>query len=90
MNREEVRQLVVEALHQTANVFNNPAVTDRLRDPDGDVRLDEMQLDSLDLVEWSVAIENRTGLVIDPGEMAGAAQLSDIVAFVHARHSAGE
>lgn len=88
MTEEEARHLVVEALGNTANSFNNPAVSDRLRRGDAGVRLEELGLDSLDVVEWSVEIENRTGVILDPGELNAVDTLGDVVALV-VKKSAG-
>lgn len=89
MTDAEARTLIVEALHQTARSFNNPVVSERLQAPDGDLGLDELELDSLDLVEWGVEIEKRSGVVIDTAELAGAARLSDVVKTMMAKKTAG-
>ena len=82
MNDQEARKVIVAALHKTANVFNSPTVSDRLQDPSSNVTMEELQLDSLDMVEWGVEIETQTGLTIDPGELNGAHSLQDIVKVV--------
>ena len=56
--------------------------------PDGDVRLEELELDSLDLVEWGVEIEKRSGVVLDTADLASAGRLSDVVATVMAKQTA--
>jgi len=89
MTAAEARAMIVEALHETARSFNNPAVSERLQSPDQDVRLEELELDSLDLVEWGVEIEKRSGVVLDTADLAGAARLSDVVATVMAKQTAG-
>jgi acyl carrier protein len=88
MTEEDARRLVVEALGNTANSFNNPAVSDRLRQGDGSIGLEELGLDSLDVVEWSVEIESRTGVILDPGELNAVDTLGDVVALV-VKKSAG-
>lgn len=89
MTDAEARTLIVEALHQTARSFNNPAVSERLQAPDGDLALDELELDSLDLVEWGVEIEKRSGVVLDTADLASAARLSDVVKTMMAKQTAG-
>jgi len=84
----EARAMIVDALHETARSFNNPAVSERLQVPDGDVRLEELELDSLDLVEWGVEIEKRSGVVLDTADLASAGRLSDVVATVMAKQTA--
>jgi len=65
-----------------------PAVSERLQVPDGDVRLEELELDSLDLVEWGVEIEKRSGVVLDTADLASAGRLSDVVATLMAKQTA--
>ena len=85
MNEGETRVMVVDALHRTTSVFNDKAISERLRSPDADVSLEEMGLDSLDLVEWSLALEEQTGLVVDPAELTGATHLSHVVQIITAK-----
>jgi acyl carrier protein len=80
--------MIVEALHKTANVFNDPTVSARLRNLEGDLSLEEMGLDSLDLAEWALALEDGTGLVINPAELTGATHLSDVEQIVVAKLNA--
>ncbi len=82
MTDTEARALIVEALNKTARSFNNPAVSDRLQTPGADLALAELELDSLDMVEWSVEIEKDCGVSIDTADLAAAANLSDVVAAV--------
>jgi acyl carrier protein len=89
LNEGEARVLVVEALHKAAGVLNDSAVSERLQNPGGDVMLDELGIDSLDVVEWTMEMEIRTGLVVDPGELAGAVTLSDVVQVIAAKLNAG-
>ena len=89
MTDAEARAVLVAALQQTANVFNDPAVSDRLRNPAGDVRIDELKLDSLDIVEWCLEIETQTGLSIDPAEVATATTLAEFSAVLSSKIAAG-
>lgn len=82
MTEQEAREMIVAALHKTANVFNNPAVSDHLQDAERNVTIEELQLDSLDIVEWGVEIEAQTGLTIDPAELNGAQSLQDVIKVV--------
>lgn len=85
MTEGEARTMIVEALHKTANVFSDPSISDRLKDPHGEVHIEELKLDSLDLVEWCLEIESQTGLSIDPAEVATALSLADISRLVAGR-----
>jgi acyl carrier protein len=80
--------MVVEALDKTTGVFNDPAVSARLRSPHDDLTLEELGIDSLDLAEWALALEDRTGLVINPGDLTGATHLSDVVKVIAAKLNA--
>jgi acyl carrier protein len=84
----EARTIVIEALDKTAGVSNDPAVTARLRSPQGDLTLEELGVDSLDLAEWALALEEMTGLVINPAELTGATNLSDVVNVIAAKLNA--
>lgn len=82
MTEAEIRAMIVEALHKTANVFSDPSISDRLKDPGGEVSIDELKIDSLDRVEWCLEIESRTGLSIDPAEVAAARSLAEVARLV--------
>jgi acyl carrier protein len=84
----DARAIVIEALDKTAGVSNDPAVLTRLRSPQGDITLEELGVDSLDLAEWALALEEMTGLVINPAELTGANHLSDVVKVIAAKLNA--
>jgi acyl carrier protein len=86
----EARTLLVEALHQTARSFNNPAVSERLQNPAADLPLADLELDSLDLVEWGVEIEKRSGIALDTADLAGASNLSQVVRTLMARQTGND
>jgi acyl carrier protein len=85
VNETEARTVIVEALHKTANVFSNPSISERLQSPSGEVRFEELGLDSLDITEWCIEIEARTGLTLDPAEIAGAKTIGDVAKLVAAK-----
>ena len=85
MTLEEARIVLVEALNDTAHSFDSSAVSTRLRSPGADIALSELELDSLDMVEWTVEIEKRTGIGLDTADLAGAKMLSDVSAVLVAR-----
>jgi acyl carrier protein len=80
--------MIVAALHKTANVFNDPTILTRLNSLDDDPSLEDMGLDSLDLAEWALALEDGTGLVVNPAELAGAINLSDVEQIIAAKLNA--
>jgi acyl carrier protein len=52
---------------------------------DDDVRLDDLGLDSLDLVELALIIEKEFGVRVTDDELAGAQRLRAIVELLEAR-----
>jgi acyl carrier protein len=84
----EARTMVVEALDKTTGIFNDPTVSARLRSPTDDLTLEELGVDSLDLAEWALALEDTTGMVINPAELTGATHLSDVVKVIAAKLNA--
>lgn len=89
MTEAEARELIVAALNKTAHSFNNPAVSDQLQTPGADLALADLELDSLDIVEWTVEIEKETGVSLDTADINAASTLSDIVAVVASRTQSG-
>lgn len=79
MTEAEARELAVAALHHTTGMLDRSSVSQRLRDPAGEVDMSELALDSLDLVEWSVEMEKLGGISIDTADLAAAGSLSDVV-----------
>ena len=88
MTIDDARIVLVEALNETAHSFDSSAVSARLRSPGADIALSELELDSLDMVEWTVEIEKRTGIALDTADLAGATMLSDVSAVLVARAAA--
>ena len=84
MTERSVREVVVAALNQTANVFDNPDISSRIRS-DVDLSLEEIGLDSLEMAEWALALEEATGLIINPAELSGATHLSDVERIISAK-----
>jgi acyl carrier protein len=82
---DEARSVLVEALNDTAHSFDSSAVSGRLRTPGADIALNELELDSLDMVEWTVEIEKRCGVALDTADLAGLTNLSDVSALLVAR-----
>lgn len=76
------REIVVEALNKATDALNNPLVSNQLRDPQTDVRIADLNIDSLDAVEWCMEIEERTGLELDPAELTDLATVNDVAALL--------
>ena len=59
------RELVLAALHKVTNALDSP-LAPRLRDPDTNVQIAELGIDSLDALEWCMEIEAQSGVEVDP------------------------
>lgn len=86
MTKDQARAMLVETLNQASSALDNQSVGAALADPKGKVLLEDLDLDSLSVVDWSLQIENATGLEIGPGEMARFKTLDEITEYV-ARHA---
>lgn len=76
------REIVVEALHKATDALNNALVSNQLKDSGTDVRIADLNIDSLDAVEWCMEIEERTGLELDPAELTDLVTVNDVAALV--------
>ncbi len=85
MNYADARQIVVASLHKAANVLNDPRWSAKLTDPQGDVAIAGLELDSLDIVEWCMEIETRTGVEIDLADPAAFATIAEFARFLAER-----
>jgi hypothetical protein len=85
MNRPEILHSVVDALQNLQGSPVENALAERLLQPDGDIAIRELGLESLDAVEWCMEIEVRTGVDIDPATYSALERLSDLVTAIEAR-----
>lgn len=76
------REIVVKALHKATDALNDPLVSNQLQDAESDVRITDLNLDSLDAVEWCMEIEERTGLELDPAALTNLDTVNDVAALV--------
>jgi acyl carrier protein len=70
MTSAEARQKVLRALDVAINVFNDPELSGKIRDPSIDVMFAELELDSLAAIECCMALEEDIGIDIDPADLA--------------------
>lgn len=75
------RAVVVAALQKTMGLMNNPAVAPLVL-AGKDIDLSQIDLDSLDLFEVIMEIEDRLGLQLDADDVAGQPTLHALVVYL--------
>jgi acyl carrier protein len=65
----EARNKVLAALDAAADIFNDPRLSEALRDPSVDLTFAELDLDSLVAIECCMKLEEDIGLDIDPADL---------------------
>ena len=65
----DARKEVVQALHASTNVFNQPELGAKLHDPSADITFVELELDSLAAIECCLALEDNIRIDIDPADL---------------------
>ena len=85
MNKAEARKLVVNILDEKTQVMNSATLSPQLRNPEADLPMSALELDSLEQVDISMEIEVRTGLNFDLAELAQAQSLNDLAAHIARR-----
>ena len=75
------RDIVIASLQKTAGILNHPRHAPLLM-AGHDVALSEIDLDSLDLFEVIMEIEDRLGLQLDADDVAAQPSLHALVAFL--------
>ena len=78
----DARACVVDALKALQGQPVRTELADGLREPTNDVPIADLGLESLDVVEWCMEIETRTGVEVDPADLAGLTMVSEIIAKV--------
>ncbi|HMN85225.1 MAG TPA: acyl carrier protein [Bauldia sp.] len=69
MTEAEIRARLVDAIHRSAGVLDNPRFTGLADRPDRDVAFVDLGLDSLAALEVCLALEEEIGVPIDPGDL---------------------
>jgi len=79
----KLRELVLEALRQVA-----PEADLAQLDPSADLR-EELEIDSMDVLNLAIAIHERTGVEIPEADYAELRSLADGVAYLRRRMGGG-
>lgn len=83
MNDQEIRVAIVNGLAQAmAILFRDAEISEDFIDGKADMRIEDMQLDSLSIMELCISIELDTGASILPEEMMQIESLEQLVGVI--------
>lgn len=85
MTKEEARALLVSTLHDASGALDNGSLSPRLNDPNGEIRIEELEIDSLTTIEWGMKIEEQAGIEIDPAVLKEFETLGELAAHLAAK-----
>jgi acyl carrier protein len=85
MNHSSVRTLVIDALHKVTEALSKPELAQRLQDPKINVAIKDLEIDSLEAVEWCMEIEERSGVELDPVELTTHRSIDELVDLIVSR-----
>jgi acyl carrier protein len=70
MNFLEARKKVLAALSAATDIFNEPRLSGKLRDPSIDLTFAELEIDSLAAIECCLKLEDDIRIDIDPADLS--------------------
>jgi len=79
VTHDEIKTLILGELHRIA-----PEVALDQVDPAGELR-EQVDLDSMDILNWMIAIHDRTGVEIPEADYARMATINECVAYLSKR-----
>ena len=79
MTHDEIKTLILGELHRIA-----PEVELDQVDPAGELR-EQVDLDSMDILNWMIAIHDRTGVEIPEADYSRMATINECVAYLSKR-----
>lgn len=83
MDDQEIRLAIVSGLAQArAILFRDAEITDQFLAAEADMRIEDMQMDSLSIMELCISIEVDTGASILPEEMVQIESLEQLVGAI--------
>lgn len=86
MTTGEVREILVRTLGDVAGVFDNGDIGPRLARGEN-LRIEELEMESLAVLDWGLAIERETGLEVDTVELKAFNTLDELAAHLAKRTS---
>jgi acyl carrier protein len=85
MTYEEARAHVLAAIDLNTPILNDPRIAHQLADAANDVAFADLDLDSLTSMEICLTIEDRTGLLIEPGDLVACTGINGLAALMAGR-----
>jgi acyl carrier protein len=83
MDERDIRLAIVNGLHQAvAILFNDAEISEEFIAGKADMRIEDMQMDSLSIMELCISIELDTGVSILPEEMVQIESLEALVRVI--------
>jgi acyl carrier protein len=79
------RGFVLKALHGACGLLNDPLLARRIDDPDSDIDFSELELDSLGMLQATLALEDDTGIEVDVGELVNHATVNALSELIVAK-----
>ena len=79
---ERARGHVLEALHAACGALDNPRLAVCARDPDNDVAFADLDIDSFTAIEVALALEDRTGVELDLGDLLAYDSLNALARII--------
>ena len=80
-----MRKVLVEALRQATGKSSKRGLGLQWADPNFDMPVAELGIDSLHWIAWCMEIEARTGIEIDPDDIMGVASIGELARLVGER-----
>jgi acyl carrier protein len=85
----EVRQVIVNALEEALSISKLRDIMPRMKDPEADIRFDELQFDSLSATEIVMTIVDETGYICDLGDFLAYPSIKALAEHIAAQGPAG-
>jgi acyl carrier protein len=86
MTKDEARAVLVRTLIEVAGVLDNSDIGPKLASGEN-MRIEELDMESLSILEWGLAIEEETGIEIDTTELKAFSTLDELAAHLARRTS---
>ena len=82
MTSDEARAHILTAIEHSTPILNHPRIARRLSDPLNEIAFADLDLDSLTSMEICLTIEDRTGQLIEPGDLLLYPGINALAAFL--------
>jgi acyl carrier protein len=85
MTYDEARAHILAAIDLNTPILNDPRVARLLADPVNEVAFDDLDLDSLTAMEICLTIEDRTGVLVEPGDLIACTGINGLASLLSGR-----